>query len=466
MHVHRSSVFKTGVVMLVVVGATFSVGCLGRSGRIPVELRRGDAAQPGDDRPPPKKLFQTFLVRINGSALQEGEEVTLARYDLLQLHRFHSDDIRDDSWAAVRAINPQVEIYVTQSSHTVDSNADARPLINLTDLGRFGVSRGHSMGDLDNDNPGFFLLDTSSSRMLDPGSCTSCWILDFGNPEFQRYWIEGTVTDVVGHPWTADGVALPESYLTPGATPASPTYPTAAAWATAMGSFIEAVVGNLASVHQKLWVSGSRTQDPVGRDAWLALDASESPPDVMYEVAAFVTRHDPGDDASFRNETNWRQQVDLMGEMHHAKVAYHSNTDLAPGESGIDNYGRDVTYWDVVWYALGSYLIGKNEVANNSYLSLAGHTLDLTWPAELDELHLGSAVAPYQVIDHNGHNVYLREFEVGYVAVNPTTSDAADLPLPEPCKVLNHDNFQQPLAALPSVTNLSLSSHRAVVLMK
>jgi hypothetical protein len=63
-------------------------------------------------------------------------------------------------------------------------------------------------------------------------------------------------------------------------------------------------------------------------------------------------------------------------------------------------------------------------------------------------------------------NVYWREFEKGYVAVNPTPNDAVSVALPQPSQQLTHDNLLSPLSSIPSVNAISLTGHSAAILLK
>ena len=51
------------------------------------------------------------------------------------------------------------------------------------------------------------------------------------------------------------------------------------------------------------------------------------------------------------------------------------------------------------------------------------------WYDEYDHMDLGKAVGPYTVATIGGVNIYSREFEKGYVYVNPTPVNAASVTL-------------------------------------
>ena len=52
------------------------------------------------------KFINTFLYRIGGSPLSAGDEKDLAKHSIIFCQTFHYDDIRGDSWQAIKSINP------------------------------------------------------------------------------------------------------------------------------------------------------------------------------------------------------------------------------------------------------------------------------------------------------------------------------------------------------------------------
>ena len=63
-------------------------------------------------------------------------------------------------------------------------------------------------------------------------------------------------------------------------------------------------------------------------------------------------------------------------------------------------------------------------------------------------------------------NVYWREFENGFVYVNPTPQDVASVPLLQPGRQLTHDNIGSPPESIPIVGAIALNSHNAAILLK
>src|SRR5262249_30586797 len=171
----------------------------------------------------------------------------------------------------------------------------------------------------------------------------------------------------------------------------------------------------------------------------------------------------------FFPEANWKLQVDVMGAVQNSKVAMFSHTQLSEGQSGTDNWGQTVTYWQTLWYAMGSFLLGKNDTLNNSYFGFFGNNASynqIWWYDEYDKIDLGKALGPYAVTVISGVNVYSREFEKGYVLVNPTSSSVPSVTLPQPVQQLTHGNLLSSLSSIPIVGAISLSPHNAAILLK
>ena len=172
----------------------------------------------------------------------------------------------------------------------------------------------------------------------------------------------------------------------------------------------------------------------------------------------------------FFPEAVWKRQLDTVAAIQHSKVTMLSHTQLAPGASGTDNWGKPVSFWQTLWYSMGSFLLGKNDVLNNDYFMFHGadgpnYNAILRYD-EYDMIDLGKAVGPYSVTNIGGSNVYSREFDKGYVYVNPTPNDVSAVTLPQPCRQRTHENLYTPPSELPLVTAISLNAHTAAILLK
>ena len=94
----------------------------------------------------PKKFIPTFFVQY--APIIPGDELALGKFDLLDLDRSMYDDVAvgqyPTSWAAIRAVNPQTQIYLYQMGPEASNYHDTQLPQYLNGLGRYDVSRGHT----------------------------------------------------------------------------------------------------------------------------------------------------------------------------------------------------------------------------------------------------------------------------------------------------------------------------------
>src|SRR6266850_1191845 len=424
----------------------------------------------------PSKFIQTFLVYYGGGPkLVATDAPKLAKFDLLDLDRFRYNQLTPTTWSVVRALNPKIEIYLYEMGPESQNYMDANSLMLINGLGRHDVSRGHSMGSLNGNHPELFLLDAQGNRLYNVAysnvSANQFWyLMDFGNPAFQAYWVEAVKADIANQPWVADGVHA-DSCLTfseaGGYSATSSKYPTDAAWSDAMNNFTRAITVGLHGFGQKLWCNKGSSYRAGGAAAWRSLDAGPTPPDIVAEEAAFAVSY--GQFATqFFAESVWKLQVDVMGAIKNSKVAMFSHTKLLDGQPGTDNWGQPVTYLQTLWYALGSFALGKNDTLNNAYFTFLGNSESadrIWWFDEYEKIDLGKALGPYSVTTIAGVNIYWREFEKGYVYVNPTPN-VASVALPQASRQLTHANLLSAISSIPIVSSISLPAHNAAFLVK
>jgi hypothetical protein len=421
------------------------------------------------------KFIPTFLIYYGGApTLTAADAAKLAKFDLIDIDRYRYRQIAPNTWAAIKAVNPSVQIYLYEMGPDVYNNQDSLAQVSLNTLGRYNVSRGHPMGSLNRNAPGLFQVDSAGRRIYsvpysNPGAGVYAYLMDFGSSAYQYYWVTAVKADIIDQPWRADGVFADGcvslhsdgSYSAPSAW-----YSTNAAWSNAMNSFVRSVARGLQDYGQKLWCNKGGTRLPDGVAAWRALDTSADRPEVMLEEGAFAVKW--GWQTQFFAEDAWKRQVDVLASMKNIKAAVLSHTKLMPGQSGTDNWGRPVTFWQTLWYALGSFLLGKNDVQRNSYFMFTGGSGPnrIWWFDEYDKINLGRAMGTYAVRAVGGVNVYSREFERGYVYVNPTARDVPSLTLPSPGRQLTHDNLFWALSGIPRVTTIALKGHTAAIVLK
>ena len=324
------------------------------------------------------------------------------------------------------------------------------------------------MGSLNGNHKDFFLLDSKGNRIRWKWDSRPMYWLDFGNSSFRKYAVEATVADHANRPWTADGVYSDNVTLISANASAVPAkYNTQEKWATAMKGHILAMSSGLHAKGLKFAGNSGPTATATGANSWIDMDRSANPPDVLLEESAFAVRYGPGQ-IQFYSESSWLRQLNLLKTLNNINACYLSSCEIAPGQTGTDNYGKNFNFYDALWYSLGSYLLGKNDRNNNSffqfYHSQAHYNTEKLYYDEY-EIDLGKDIDDYQVTVYNGKNIYWREFEKGYVFVNPTTADISSIRLPETCKQLTHNNLSSP-QTLPDISSINLKAHRAAILYK
>ena len=439
----------------------------------------GCGVEPSSEDAGSAKFIQTFLVYYgDGPALVKGDEARLAKFDLLNTDRLRYNGITVNGlrgiWDSVRSINPGIKIFLYQMGPEVSSYDDDQGVIYLNNLGRYNVTRNHSMGSLNGNQPALFVHDASGARAYnydysDPSLGHYWYLMDFGSPEYTRYWLEAIEADIIRQPWVVDGVFADNCLAINSGGYATPAkYLNVSAWSAAMNGFVQALAAGLQKSGQKMWANRGQTHTQDGFNAWLALDQSGNAPYVVMDEGSFAVAWGEGSDTQFYPEVSWRQQVDILGKIQNSRVAYLSHTDLGENEQGVDNYNRPVTFWQTMWYALGSFLLGKDDARGNAYFMFHGGTgySKIWWFEEYEKIDFGRANGPYQILAMGGTNIYRREFEFGYIYVNPTANDVDDFELPEPSKPITHDNLSAPLSAIPNVTRTRLPAHHAAFFRK
>ena len=418
------------------------------------------------------KSIQIFQIYQSGGAtLSNADAAKFAKYDMFSFNRNRYYQMTPNTYDAVKAINPDVIIFNYQQGPDTWTSQDGSSVLNVNNIVRYNNTYGHSMGNLNTNNPSFFLLDTSGQRIHTYGKSYR-YLLDFGSAGFQAYWLEATEADVVDQPWRPDGIFIDNCMPTWGGgywcdLPAK--YQTNADWVPAMISFHTALTAGLHARGLQVWTNTGHINDYTGDgyDAWLTIDADPNHPDFMAEEGAFV--HGWSGDASFYDEGKWKMQVDMMTELQNSSITQFAHCGLPIGGSGTDTNGKPVTFWDALWYGMGSFFLGKNDVLDNAYFQFHSHSIGYTipyWFDEYDQIDLGDAVGDYQKTTIGSSNIYWREFEKAYVFVNPSSNDVPVIPLAQPCKQLSHATINDDPEGFADVTSISLESHRAAILVK
>ncbi|MBC7288194.1 MAG: hypothetical protein H5T86_09170, partial [Armatimonadetes bacterium] len=203
---------------------------------------------------------------------------------------------------------------------------------------------------------------------------------------------------------------------------------------------------------------------------WQRLDNLEHPPWAAMEEAGFIC---PYGGQSF-NTWSWKQVVDGIRGMKRVIVLVNNHGVVESDAQGLarmdsagqsKSHGDTMTGWEALWFAMTSFLLAFDDVRCNAIMSFTvwGYS-EYHWFDEFDPryIHLGRAVGEY----FQSGQIYMREFEDGWVAVNPSQQDASGVAVPAGrARVINHDNFRNPDAA-PLVGNFDLPKHRGVILLR
>ena len=404
--------------------------------------------------------------------LTQAEIDILGKFDIAVMRRDMYDDVNGATWAAMRAINPDIDIYnYTTGKSTQDDDAH-KSALRLNNVARYDIDHAvngppHSMGDLNNDNTDLFLLDKFGNRVTN-AAFSSNYFMDFGTTKWVDYWVEANNTDVFTQLWSSGGLygdVLSALMAQQSTTPVK--YNGVYEWIDAMNDFCNRATAALHAKGQRFCANRGHSTKADGVEAWIRLDAMSTPPDVFLEEGYVAVSFGSGD-VQFYPESSWLNQVGVMRNIHNSNVIYQASTDILPGETGIDNWGKAFNYYDVLWYALASYQIGKNTADDTSFFSMkTGSFADsVPWYDEYDDIDLGDAVGLYKIDSSHSANIYYREFVKGYVYVNPTTSNVSGINLPESCRQINRNNMASDPETLPIITTMSLNSHRGTFLWK
>jgi hypothetical protein len=175
----------------------------------------------------------------------------------------------------------------------------------------------------------------------------------------------------------------------------------------------------------------------------------------------------------FWSEREWLNQVKTMRRLRRVRALMNVHGPVVSEAEGTrrldatDASGNRA--WDVLWYALASFLQGYDDLRQNAYMNFTvwGYSR-FYWFDEFDPkyLHLGRAVGEMQQVNGESGSIYMREFDDGWVAVNPTRTDAIAVPVPRgSARIIDHDNLKKTNQA-PQVDAFDLASHRGVALLK
>lgn len=391
------------------------------------------------------------------------------------------------AWDRIHYYNPDAEIMLYQGGPIARDDSTHEQVSQwLNTVSRWQLAREDApgIGNLYTDHPSFLLTRSGSPISVDPSYAWQSYWLKFGDTGVQSYWADATINDLYKkiypwsnsldtaatnslRPWTADGLFVDVASAVPNdQVSTNDSYSSPGSWQTNMAAFTAAATANIRAYdsNQRMYFNVTFSQTPEGKGYWATLDqlSAASRPDGALEEGAFATSWTAaGVDTSFYAEDAWKRQLDTLAGTQNMNAIFESHTKTAPGSTGTDNWGHSTSFWDTVWFSMSSYLLGKNEVQNNSYFNF-WRASDFSYLDEYD-LDIGKAVATYQ--KDSTKSVYLREYDKAWVLVNPSNTSYSAYSLPEPGKLFDHDNFQSP-ATLPNSTTATLAPHRGLVVLK
>ena len=335
------------------------------------------------------------------------------------------------------------------------------------------------MGDIVNDNPHFIL--TFAGTTIEMKRNNKHPLLDFGSDQYAEYWKVATVTDIIAQTWKADGifvdgVSLSTDERVPHNFSSYPSaYPSASAWNIGITNFINYLASRFNALGQKLIFNLGHISHPKGSQAWQAIDQSPNPPYLAFDEG-FVAVYFGSADVQFYNHDQWKRSIDTVGLLNNMQAALHSHTDLADGVDGTSNWGGPVNSWDVFYYSLCSYLLARKQ-ENNAYFFFRAtngdHSYGYTqWYDEYDKFNqLGEPVEDYHPVANISPTIYERQFEHGYIYVNPNhyvqsnpgENTAKSIILPESAKRISHEEVNRNWNELPDVASFNLEANRGAV---
>jgi len=435
----------------------------------------------------PGKFIPSFAVKYGGSQGWPILEQAVG-FDLLDVstgtaHSAVFADAQGNSWQHLKRLNPHQIVVFYELGPTEYSTASWGSIGD----GWEWLKAHHGSGSADR----WAAVGARYGDYLEPGTYSSERLMVVGNPHWQQYWLDSVYAQL----WTkagargvgVDGIFSDNTQMTMiwlghwfreghHDQPDIPTdYYTGdqhrpELWSQGVTSFLNRATPWLAQRGKKLVLNFGYMATRPGD--WQVLDAQPEPVFAAMEEGAFV--HPWGRPGfNFYTEEQWLTQVRTMRSLQHVRALMNCHgivrseaQDITRMEATDD---RGTSAWDALWFCLTSFLQGYDDVRQNAYMNFTvWDYLRFFWLKEFDPryLHLGRARGEMQrVVGQQGH-VYLREFDDGWVVVNPTTTDARGVAVPAgQARVLRHDTFEH-AETQPLVARFDLASHRGLVLLR
>jgi len=440
----------------------------------------------------PGKFIPTFAVKY-GNTQGWPPAAEAARFDLIDVSasmphaRVHASS-RGNTWQRLKHLNPHIRIFLYKNGPAI---------YNVASWGQLGkgwkwLIENHGVGSVDR----WTAVGLKCAGCLQGTPYPNERLMNMANLNWQRYWAEqtniklwsgsqsmgegadGIFADNCGYrmPWQGqwyldghpDKLDMPSDYTREGKHQPDlykphikQFYAWAVPWLHDRGHDLVLNFGVMARQS----------------DDWLELDREPHPPFAAMNEGAFVhpwgTLGKKGNFV-FWSEREWLNEIEMMRKLKHIRALMNvhgsviSDADDFTRMDASDTSGNRA--WDVLWYALTSFLQAYDDVRQNAYMNFTvwGYSR-FYWFDEFDPeyLHLGRACGQYEKVAGTEGHVYLRQFEDGWVAVNPTRTDARAVAFPsgKKARVLTHDTFKQ-TQEQPMAERFDLPSHQGVILLK
>lgn len=426
------------------------------------------------------------LVGDNDPVSPNRTAANISKHDIVLTQDFAYDDA-GATWSAVKALNPASKFfaYVAGEIINITSNCASIPG-GLDNIGRYSSACGHSQGTLSthlNTTPSYFLKDAGGTVIYNTNS-PNYYIMDVGVPGLQQYWVEATTTDMNGRAWQPDGVFTDWTYpLLTAQSSVDPDYTTDALWADAVISFVDAVTGGLAGAAPSLLYVpniGCASSD-VGSAAWISMDGNAHPPYAGLDEAIFV--QDGGCGTVRTNGTQgvyvlppvrWIYSLNVLSQTSNIRVLGQNRTcnGYGPGSAMVDQYDHVRTWDDLLISSLAYYFLGQNangirdrwrfqEGSDYNWMDSAAPY----WHAEYDYLDLGRPLEDYHLVSGQT-DVYMREYERGYVYASISYTVDRSIALPVDCKKITHANVSNDWNSLATITADTLTPMSGAIYAK
>jgi len=195
------------------------------------------------------------------------------------------------------------------------------------------------------------------------------------------------------------------------------------------------------------------------RNKWIAFNVWKLNPDfasifnqiggkklVAMEECGFVCNSFPP------SINHWKERLQYLQQAKNFAVFSLNRISISQGQ-GIDKLDNEVIPgvrgWDVLWFAMTSFMLGYDPQTRNGYFNFTIFSSgtwqyrDCYWLDEYDPkyLNLGYPVSQAKEL---ASGVWEREFERGWVWVNPTNQEKTVFIPNGRARILNHDNFKNP----------------------